>query len=282
VADAATTRRRLIAELRTLRTDAGLNQRQVADTLDWSPSKIHRIEKGDVSVSVTDLRALLALYGMGDGRAKDELVQLAKDARRQPLPFSAYRDVLPPDVMRYFAYEQAASSLAELALLAFPGLLQTEAYARALLSGVHGFEESRVQRLVESRAERQRLLSAGRAPRFTFFIDESVLLRAIGGPEVMREQLEHLCRVGEMPNVAVRVLPLSLGAHVGLRGPFALLTFRGQNDPDVLFVENRRGDALFRGEPEVTDAYRQHVEELRALAAPAGELPRYVERAMPD
>ncbi len=279
MADAVTSRRRLVTELRRLRSAAEVNQRQVAEALDWSPSKIHRIEKGDVSISVTDLRALLGYYGVTDRATVVDLVELAKAARKRALPFSAFRDVLPPDVIRFLGYEETASSVSEVELLAVPGLLQTEAYTRAWLADVQGLPEERIDRLVASRRERQRLLTAARAPEFTFLLDESVLCRVIGGPAVMAAQLRWLAQMVDFPNITVRVLPFAAGGHPGLRGSFVFLTFPEPNTPDVVHMEGRRGDQLFRDEPEVIDAHRRLLADLRLLASPAVELTEYVQRA---
>lgn len=280
MADSSTSRRRLSAELRRLRVLRQLNQRQAAEALDWSPSKMHRIEKADVSISVTDMRALLGFYAVTDSAAVADLVELAKQARKRQEPFSEYRDVLPPDAIRFFGYEQAASSVAEVQLLVMPGLLQTDDYARALLVGVHGFSDPRVDKFIRSRRERQRLLTARAGPELTFFIDEAALYRTIGGPEVMRNQLNWLCQLSDLPTLDIRILPLALGAHVGLRGSFVLLSFPDRNDPDVLFLENRRGDTLFRDEPEVVGAYRAQIDELSSIAAAPNDLSGYVRRAI--
>jgi transcriptional regulator with XRE-family HTH domain len=271
-----TTRRRLVTELRRLRAAAELNQRQVAEALDWSPSKVHRIEKGEVSISVTDLRALLGYYGVTDRSTVADLVELAKAARKRALPFSAFRDVLPLDTIRFLGYEETASSVTEVELLAVPGLLQTEDYTRAWLSGVQGIDEARIERLVASRRERQRLLTDPRSPELTFLLDESVLNRAVGGPVVMAAQLRWLGQVADLPNVSVRVLPFSAGGHPGLRGSFVFLTFPEPNTPDVVHMEGRRGDLLFRDEPAVIDAHRHLLDDLLLLAPAADRLDEYL------
>ena len=128
--DPVTTRGRLAAELRRLRSGAELNQRQVAEAMDWSPSKLHRVERGDVSISVIDLRALLGFYGLTDRAAVAALVELARESRKR-MAHSTYRDILPPEVIRYLGYEAAAATITEVALSAVPGLLQTEEIGRA-------------------------------------------------------------------------------------------------------------------------------------------------------
>jgi transcriptional regulator with XRE-family HTH domain len=271
-----TTRRRLVAELRRLRTAAEINQRQVAEALDWSPSKIHRIEKGDVSISVTDLRALLGYYGVTDRATVADLVELAKAARKRALPFSEFRDVLPPDTIRFLGYEETAARITEVDLLAVPGLLQTEDYTRAWLTGVQGFDESRIERLIASRRQRQRLLNSPRAVELHFLLDESVLHRAIGGVRVMAAQLRWLGQVADLPGVTIQVLPFGMGGHPGLRGSFVLLTFPERIAPDVVYIESRHGDLLFRDEPEIIQSHHQLVHELRQLGSPPHRLREYL------
>ena len=276
--NASALRRQLLAELRRLRPPHVQTQRQIADALDWSPSKVTRIESGAVSLSVTDLRALLSYFGVADGEVTERLVDLARRSRRARSPFAAYADVFSPVALRFFDFEHSATWIGEVELLVVPGLLQTEAYARAVMS-VHQLDAEKAERFVASRRVRQELLDREEPPELSFVIDESVLLRAIGGPDVMRAQLERLLELAQRPQIAIRVLPLSLGEHVGLRGPFVLLKFAGTHDPDVVYIEQRRGDALFQEEAEVIANHQRLFVELEKRAAQPTELCDYVERA---
>ncbi|MBL8927679.1 MAG: helix-turn-helix domain-containing protein [Pseudonocardia sp.] len=277
--NASALRRQLLAELRRLRPPEVLTQKQVADALDWSPSKVTRIENGSVSLSVTDLRALLAYYGVTDSGTVDGLVDLARRSRRARSPFAAFGDVFSPDALRFFDYEHSATWIGSIELLVVPGLLQTEHYARTLM-GVHGVGAERVERFVSSRRVRQEVLDRPDPPTVSFIIDESVLLRAIGGRAVMRAQLEHLLEAAARPNLEIRIIPLALGEHVGLRGPFVLLRFSGTNDPDVVYIEQRRGDAIFQDEMEVIVNHGHLFTELEKRAASPDDLSAYVGRAI--
>jgi transcriptional regulator with XRE-family HTH domain len=277
--NASALRRQLLAELRRLRPDHVHTQRQVAEALDWSPSKVTRIENGAVSLSVTDLRALLGYYGVAEPALVERLVDLARRSRRARSPFAAYADVFAPVALRFFDFEHSASWIGEVELLVVPGLLQTEEYARALMS-VHEIGAEKAERFVGSRRVRQELLDRADAPELSFVVDESVLLRAVGGRAVMRAQLQRLLDLAERPHVAIRVLPLALGEHVGLRGPFVLLKFDGTNDPDVVYIEQRRGDALFQDEVEVITNHQRLFLELERRAAHPDELGSYVEQAI--
>jgi hypothetical protein len=138
----------------------------------------------------------------------------------------------------------------------------------------------KAERFVRSRQVRQQLLDRPDPPALSFIIDESVLLRAIGGRAVMRAQLEHLEKVAARSHVAIRVVPLALGEHVGLRGPFVLLRFSGSHDPDVVYIEQRRGDVIFQDEVEVTGNHRRLFDELEKRAASPDDLHVYVKRAI--
>jgi transcriptional regulator with XRE-family HTH domain len=277
---AAASRRQLHTELQRLRLDAGLTQSEVARAQEWSPSKVHRIEKGHVSIGRPDLLALLQHYGVRDQQVVDSLLELARLSRNQPMPFRGYRDTFSPEIIRFWGYEASACWIGELELLVMPGLLQTPDYTRALIRDGHGVRDDSVDRFVESRRERQQILDRATPPALSFLLDETVMSRAIGGVEIMSAQLRHLLRMAERPNVSVRVLPLALGAHAGLRGPFVLLRFAAENDPDIVYIENRRGDSIFENDAVVTNNHIAIFQELEQLAAPATELEYYVKRAL--
>jgi transcriptional regulator with XRE-family HTH domain len=256
-----------------------VTQRQIADALDWSPSKVTRIETGSVSISVTDLRALLGYYGVADCGVVDGLVDLARRSRRARSPFATFGDVFSPDALRFFDYEHSATWIGSIELLVVPGLLQTPDYASAVMD-VHDVGAEKKARFVSSRQVRQQMLDRPDPPTLSFIVDESVLLRAIGGREVMRAQLEHLLDLATRPHISIHVIPLALGGHVGLRGPFVLLRFLGTNDPDVVYIEQRRGDAIFQDELEVTANHQRLFTELEKRAASPSDLRVYVERAI--
>jgi transcriptional regulator with XRE-family HTH domain len=260
---AALRRRRLTAELRRLRSQAKLTQRQVADTLDWSPSKVIRIEQGSVRIGVTDLQALLALYEVSDPGAVTELTSMARESKK--LPYAEYRDVMSAEAVRYLQYEANASIIRQVALEVVPGLLQTEEYTRALFD-VYRIDSARADKLVESRKERRELFERPEPPETFFILDESVIRREVGGSRVMAHQLEHLIATSRRSDVSIQVLPFSAGAHPALAGAFIHLEFPAEDDPDVIFVENTLGDTLFRDDPEITASYREQFWALEDLA----------------
>ncbi len=275
--DSAALRRRLRVELRRLRSQSTLTQRDVAKRLDWSPSKVIRIESGQVGISVTDLRALAALYGVTDEAQVDALVEMARGSKRQP--FAEYRDVLPPETIRFFGYEASASLIRHVQPLVVPGLLQTEGYTRALLTA-YGASGEVIDRVVESRRERQEILDADGSPEVFTILDEGVVRRCVGGPAVMAKQLEHLQELDSRPGVSIQVMPFGAGAYEALQGAFVHLEFADPSDPDIVFLDNDRAGAVFIDDPAVTGTYQEKFFTFEESASGPGQLTEYAERAI--
>lgn len=131
VPDPTIHRRRLRSELRKAREAAGMTQRDVAAAMDWSQSKLIRIETGAVNISTNDLRALLGHYGIERARTEN-LVEVARASRDQPR-WNVYKDVAEPEYIAFLGYESSASIIRNFEPLLIPGLLQTEEYAREIL-----------------------------------------------------------------------------------------------------------------------------------------------------
>ncbi|MFI6284791.1 helix-turn-helix domain-containing protein [Streptomyces sp. NPDC051018] len=262
---AAVQRLRLRTELRRARSQAGLTQRQVATTMEWSPSKLIRIEAGEVAVTVNDLKALLAEYGVTDRRKAESLLELARGSRK--MPFSEYRDVFGKEFLSFLALESSASIIRGFHFFVIPGLFQTEEYIRALVGRTgQGVSPERLDRLVEARLARQEVLEGDEGPELFMVLDESVIRRQVGGPGVMRPQLERLADLASHPRVTIRILPFGVGAHPGLRGPFTLFEFSEDGMPDSVYLENPRGESYASNAPEVTGKYLEAYWELEDLA----------------
>jgi transcriptional regulator with XRE-family HTH domain len=229
VPDPAVSRRRLRLELRRARDEAKRTQADVASAMDWSPSKLIRIERGDVGISSNDLKALLSYYGVEDKERVDELVELARSARGSSY-YDQFADLLKPGFTEYLAYEGSASIIRQYDPVLVPGLLQTEEYARALFVDEGDFDSEMADRLWKLREHRQRVHDKDDPPKMEFVLDEGALRRHIGGRHVMRRQLERLREFAEEPHIRMQILPFSHGAHPGLFGNFILLEF---DDPDL-------------------------------------------------
>jgi transcriptional regulator with XRE-family HTH domain len=245
VPDPTIHRRRLRNELRKAREAAGYAQRDVAAEMDWSLSKLLRIETGAVSITTNDLKALLTHYGITDPVRVQTLVDVARAARERS-PWSAYKDLGPPEFISHLAYESAASVVRNFEPLVVPGLLQTEEYAREVLGQFRGPDKRIVDRLVDLRLERQEILDREKPPSLHVIMDEAVLSRAVGGVDVMRRQLRHIKVMAARPNVTVRVLPFSAGLYSRPYVPYVLFEFDEPESEDVLSLEGPLGDIVIR------------------------------------
>ena len=257
-------RRRLKAELRSARLEAKLTQDQVAEAMEWSPSKIIRIEAGSVGVSANDMKELLRLYGITDPKRVDELLTLARVARERS---TTYRDA-PPKLLQFIEYEAAASAIHMFQPALVPGLLQTEEYARTAL-GVLRPEatEAQVDASVKVRMKRQEILNRTEPVELLFVMDEAVIRRQVGGEDVMRRQVRHLVEVANRKNVTLEVVRFSAGAHAGMEGPFVIFEFPDTEDDDVLYLETSHGELIIRDEPNEIAAYEERLASLRRLSA---------------
>jgi transcriptional regulator with XRE-family HTH domain len=268
--DAPVQRRRLRNELRQARSAAGYTQTDVAEALEWSPSKLRRIESGTVGISITDLQALLRYYGVDDQDEAQRFLKLARAGKDQPAWWRAYREATSQQYLTFLGYESSASLIRMFQPLVIPGLLQEEDYARSILRSSGGSAtDKRVEELVELRMRRQALLEREDPPELYFVLDEAALHRWVGGREVMRHQLLRLKKDAQLSNVTIEIVPFSAGAHPGMKGPFSILEFADDRDGDVLFQENPRGDTISRDEEEEIQPYRLAFDQLRELAGEA-------------
>ena len=259
-------RRRLRNELRTARQDKGLTQDQVATAMEWSLSKMNRIEKAKTGISANDLKALLPLYGITDQERTGELLALARAARQTPW-WRGYSDVAPSTLLELIDYENAASAISQVEPMFVPGILQTEEYTLTVLRAAYGEESpaERVPALVDLRTRRRDLLTSESAPRFAFVLDEAVVRRLVGSPAIMSRQLRHLVSLADLPNVSIRVVAFAAGLHPGMRGQFKVIEFDDEPDEDVVFLEGPRGDFI-SDDPAETRSYLEMFGRVRQLA----------------
>jgi transcriptional regulator with XRE-family HTH domain len=261
--DPSRQRRKLKAELQKARSAADLTQRQAAQVLHWSESKIIRVENGQVGISVTDLQAMLHLYGVTDEGVIADLSDAARGSRGSSW-WSHYRDVVSPKFALYLGQEASASSIRVFHPFLIPGLLHTEEYALALLR-VHSAVD-KARRIGDMRRQRQQsLLGHEDSPKVIFVFGEEALHRWIGGPEVMQAQLQHLLDISENPGISVEVIPFGAGAHPGLLGPFILLDFEDPREK-LLFVEGISGELVSRDEREKVTLFDHYFETMRIQA----------------
>ncbi|MFF9494745.1 helix-turn-helix domain-containing protein [Streptomyces flaveolus] len=234
-------RRKLGAELRALRTSAGITSGEAARLVGWHQSKVSRIETGTSGAKPADVRLLLDAYGVEDRELRELLVVLAgsDDAGGRHHWWHAYRGVLPPTYRDFISLESQASAMRTLETTVVPGLLQTSEYARAVTrAAVDGLPEERLDTLVEVRLARQDVLRADPPLELNAVLDEAVLRREVGGPGVMARQLTRLVEAARLPHVRLQVLPFSAGAHIGVTGPFVIFSFPSTSDLDVVVLDH--------------------------------------------
>ncbi|GAA3391903.1 helix-turn-helix domain-containing protein [Cryptosporangium minutisporangium] len=253
------------SQLRRLREDRNVTREDAGYAIRASESKISRMELGRVGFKERDVSDLLTLYGVTDGTERDALLSLAREAN-QPGWWHKYSDILPNWFQAYVGLEAAASLIRTYEVQFIPGLLQTEDYARAVvLLGNGSAPKAEVDRRVQLRMERQKLLNRANPPRFWAIIDEAVLRRPIGGREIMREQLEHLAKLAERPNITLQVIPFGYGGHAAAGGAFSLLRFPDQTLPDIVYIEQLTS-ALYLEKREDVDTYLESMERLAVEA----------------
>jgi transcriptional regulator with XRE-family HTH domain len=263
-----TVRRMMVgAQLRRLRTDMGLSREEAGEAIRASEWKIHRLENGQVGFKERDIIDLLRLYGVIDPTEIAEFVALARDAN-SPGWWQHYGDVLPPWFRTFVDMESVAALIRTYEGQFVPGLLQTDDYMRAVISGAHLDESSEeVGRRVRLRMARQTLLTREQPPRLWAVVDEAALRRPVGGREVMRGQLERLLEATKLPNVTLQVLPFAAGAHPAMVGSFSVLRFPEEELPDLVYLEHLTS-ALYLNKPEEVDQYLHVMESICVRAAP--------------
>jgi transcriptional regulator with XRE-family HTH domain len=257
-------RRRLALELRRLREAAKLTCEDVAARLECSASKISRIETGRVSVSPRDVRDLLRIYNVPDHQ-HESLIQLARQSRQKGW-WHAYGQDVQPHLATYFSMESAASEIRTYSVARIPGLLQTESYARAVISASRLGSSYPVPTdwPVELLMERQRLAMAN-PPSVWLIMDEAALRRQVGGRENTRQQIEHMIKLSSMPTVCLQFIPFSSGEYAAMDLPFVILGFPDKADPDVACAGYPTGVLWIEDVAEV-DRYNLIFHHLQATA----------------
>ncbi|WP_431047958.1 helix-turn-helix domain-containing protein [Streptomyces sp. P1-3] len=226
--------------LRTLREKAGVSFDQAAKALHVNQTTVRRMEKAEVGLKIPYVEKLLLTYGVPREEV-DAFLALAQEANR-PGWWHRFRDVLPEWFSLYVSLEEAAYRIRAYEPHCVPGLLQTEDYARALFRvGFPAASDQELDRRVALRLERQALLTRPDAPHLWAVIDETALRRPVGGPAVMRAQIDRLVEALAMPNVTLQVLPFAAGPHPGMFGPFQIFRFQIPELPDIVYGENLTG-----------------------------------------
>ncbi|MGW4389792.1 helix-turn-helix domain-containing protein, partial [Streptomyces sp. NPDC004685] len=254
--------------LQDLRERAGLKREEAAKVLRGAPATVRRMEMAEVGLKIPYLQLLLKSYGVTDEEA-DAFVRLAEEANK-PGWWQRFHDILPGWFSMYVSLEGAASLIRSYEPHFVPGLLQTEDYARGVLrSGAVGRalaeDPDVVERHVALRMQRQELITREDAPRLWMVMDETALRRPVGGPDVMRGQIDRLLEATELANVTLQIAEFAVGPHPGTYGPFVLFRFAMSELPDMVYSEYLTGAVYLDARPEVAT----HLEVMDRMAAHA-------------
>ena len=256
-------RRRLGAELKRCREAAGLTQENVSRHFEWHAAKVTRIETARVAVTPRDVKDLLTLYGVGDQEYREALVELARLSRERTW-WTDYRDIMRPG--NFVGLEAGASVMRCWEPILVPGLLQTEAYMRALMrAGRSSDPDQQIGRRISLRLTRQARLTGPRPLNLHAVVDEAAVRRVVGGETVMQAQLRRLIEAAQLPNVTLQIMPFSAGEHTFLGGSAALLEFAETTHLDVVYLEGLAGD-YYEEQPSEVARYREEFERLSAKA----------------
>lgn len=257
-------RRRLAAELRRLRKQSGKTREQVAEFVGCSPVTITRIESAQTAPRLADTARMLEYYGV-TGARREVLMTLCGQARRRGW-WHQYSGAIPEWFEVYVGLEEEVSQIRTYQPELVHGLLQTEGYMRAvMLADVTVPSDDELERRVAVRMKRQERLTGEDAPKLGVVLNEAVLRREVGGRATMRQQLRYLVEISRLNKVLLQVLAYSAGAHPGMDGPFEILSFPEAADPDVAYVQYRRGSIYMEQEADVS-AYAELFDHLRARA----------------
>lgn len=280
-------RRWIAFELARLRKDSGLSQAQAAERLGRTQSHISNLERGPGAAgrrnvpSWPDVEALLRIYGRPDlgPRIRHLLEQSKRKHWSEDLP----KGVMPPLFDLYLGLEEGATAIDSYDAMTVPGLLQCREYAEALLRG-HGttISDEEHARRVDLRMRRQAVLDRSEDPlRLWVVLDESVLHRRIGGPEVLGRQLDHLLEVIERPEIQLQVLPLDAGVHPALDGMFIKMAFPTPGDAGLVYLQSRLGGTYHEDQAEI-DEYAEVMNHLRVIALDQQESAQLIGRRRKD
>jgi transcriptional regulator with XRE-family HTH domain len=255
-------RRRIGSILVALREKAGKTQRDAAAVLDCSVGKIVNLEHGDTAAKKAELETLLRYYGAADSQIETLEVIRRESAKRGW--WSTYN--LAEWAKPLVGFENEAVSARSFQPILIPGLLQTEAYSRALhMSARQLTPEPNLEKHVAARTKRQQILAAKSPLELWVIIGEEALRRPVLTADGMTEQLDHLVELGRSPHVKIQVLPISTGVHPAMSGSIYLMSYADPQDPDIGWVEHPLGGFVV-DDPKGVTTMSMIFDDVRAIA----------------
>ena len=269
------------AQLRRLREASGISREKAGDAIRASDAKISRLELGRVGFKERDIVDLLTLYGVTDSDERTAVLTLMRQANTRGW-WQAHSDLLPSWFEMYLRLEQVAKVVRTYQVQFIPGLMQNEDYARAVITHGHRNQPEReIDRRVQLRMDRQKILGQPDAPQLWAVIDEAALTRPFGPPSVMRAQLEHLLEISAAPNVTVQILPFRSGAHAAAGGSFTILRFAEEEIPDLVYLEQLTSAVYLDKRPDVEE-YLTIMEQIGVQAETPAESATTIHRMLKE
>lgn len=271
--------RKLGADLKRLREAAGVGQKEAAAELDGQQSKMSKVEAGRLRLRRLELQALLDLYGVTDAQARADLITLLRESgQRQYFPEFDLR----VDIREMVELESECTRIEAFAAMHLPGLLQIPEYAAAMIQGIDSsLSQEEADQYVDLRMERQKILGGEKPPQVVCILDEGVVRRPVGGPEVMSKQLGQLLKLARMPHLTLQVVPFEQAVYAGLYGSFRTLINDDATTLDVVEVSTK-AKALYMQDAADVEVYRKLFDEIRAAALSSRHSAELIRRAMRD
>lgn len=267
-------------QLRRLREAAGISREEAGHAIRASHAKISRLELGRVGFKERDIVDLLTLYGVDDEAKRADVLELMRQANAK-VWWQQHSDLLPTWFENYLKLEQVAQVVRTYQLQFVPGLLQTEEYARAVIGHGHSRSADELDRRVQLRMERQKMLHQPDAPHLWAVIDEAALTRPFGPSRVMREQLRYLLEISASPSTHVQVLPFRSGAHAAAGGSFSILRFAAPDLPDLVYLEQLTS-AVYLDKRADVDEYQLIMERVTVQAETPAQSRETLRRLLAD
>ncbi|MBQ6643418.1 MAG: helix-turn-helix domain-containing protein [Saccharopolyspora sp.] len=252
-----------------MRENAGKTRKDAADWLEVGEPTVSKIELGRQAIKAPNVRLLCQLYDVDAGTG-ESLLRLAREANQRGW-WTAYRDTLPKWFRQFVGLEGDAVEFWEYQSEFVPGLLQTRSYIEAITTASRpDIGDDELAKVVRVRRERQALLEGAEPPRLNVYLNEAVLRRVVGGPQVMREQLDQLVAASREDRTRVRVVPFSAGAHAAMASSFVLMQFPDDDSPAFAYIENDRG-AVYQEDPGDIDRYTVMLDQLAEVSMGVAE-----------
>lgn len=273
--------RELARTLKNLRIKSGLSQEEVAHRVQYSKSKMTRLENAQSGITPRDLKDLLDVYGVKDPAERERIEKLAREARRKGW-WTRYANSIDSAYAAYIALESDASEIYDVETALIPGLLQTPSYTEAVIrmQDPEASQEA-IDTQVMVRQERRKILARSTPPRLWMVLNEGILHHQVGSPEVLVEQLDFLLAASRETNISLQILPRESPLNVCLYGPFVIMSFPNTSEPEVIYTDTTKG-TMYYEEPSDTEIHTALFRRLNVASCDEEKSRALIVRAMKE